>query len=95
MPASLPPGRHGVHGLGRIAQLVEQLTLNQRVQGSSPCAPTTLSKQTRDELRFNPERSRVYIAAANAKDNTMTEREAQRAAARLESETWRFIAVSF
>jgi len=25
----------------------------------------------------------------------MTEREAQRAAARLESETWRFIAVSF
>src|SRR5262245_30286236 len=28
---------------GRIAQLVEQLTLNQRVQGSSPCAPTTLT----------------------------------------------------
>ena len=28
--------------LGRIAQLVEQLTLNQRVQGSSPCAPTSL-----------------------------------------------------
>src|SRR6516164_7515629 len=28
--------------LGRIAQLVEQLTLNQRVQGSSPCAPTRL-----------------------------------------------------
>jgi hypothetical protein len=27
-------------GYGRIAQLVEQLTLNQRVQGSSPCAPT-------------------------------------------------------
>ena len=27
---------------GRIAQLVEQLTLNQRVQGSSPCAPTNL-----------------------------------------------------
>jgi hypothetical protein len=26
--------------LGRIAQLVEQLTLNQRVQGSNPCAPT-------------------------------------------------------
>src|SRR3989442_6519830 len=25
---------------GRIAQLVEQLTLNQRVQGSSPCALT-------------------------------------------------------
>jgi hypothetical protein len=27
---------------GRIAQLVEQLTLNQRVLGSSPSAPTTL-----------------------------------------------------
>ena len=25
---------------GRIAQVPEQLTLNQRVQGSSPCAPT-------------------------------------------------------
>ncbi|MDF2813756.1 MAG: hypothetical protein K0S56_4787 [Microvirga sp.] len=29
---------------GCIAQLVEQLTLNQRVQGSSPCAPTNLFK---------------------------------------------------
>ena len=29
-------------GRGRIAQLVEQLTLNQRVQGSSPCAPTSV-----------------------------------------------------
>ena len=29
---------------GRIAQLVEQLTLNQRVQGSSPCAPTNQNK---------------------------------------------------
>ena len=26
--------------VGRIAQLVEQLTLNQRVAGSSPAAPT-------------------------------------------------------
>src|SRR5262249_54978061 len=31
-----PPQRR----LGRIAQLVEQLTLNQRVPGSSPGAPT-------------------------------------------------------
>src|SRR5437868_15348458 len=29
---------------GRIAQLVEQLTLNQRVPGSSPGAPTKLFK---------------------------------------------------
>ena len=30
---------------GRIAQLVEQLTLNQRVQGSSPCAPTNFPSE--------------------------------------------------
>ena len=30
--------------VGRIAQLVEQLTLNQRVQGLSPCAPTNKIK---------------------------------------------------
>ena len=34
-------------GDGRIAQLVEQLTLNQRVQGSSPCAPTIEIKDLR------------------------------------------------
>src|SRR5262245_12925593 len=34
--AASPAGRHS----GRIAQLVEQLTLNQRVLGSSPSAPT-------------------------------------------------------
>ena len=40
--AALPPGRFG-HGVqGRIAQLVEQLTLNQRVVGSNPTAPTSL-----------------------------------------------------
>ena len=33
-------GPRSGHFDGRIAQLVEQLTLNQRVQGSSPCAPT-------------------------------------------------------
>jgi hypothetical protein len=31
---------HPPHGSGRIAQLVEQLTLNQRVLGSSPSAST-------------------------------------------------------
>ena len=30
-------------GVGRIAQVVEQLTLNQRVVGSSPTAPTNKS----------------------------------------------------
>src|SRR3984893_4223583 len=33
-------------GSGRIAQLVEQMTLNHRVPGSSPCAPTIQSPQT-------------------------------------------------
>ena len=37
---------------GRIAQLVEQLTLNQRVQGSNPCAPTIKSLKYKDN--FNP-----------------------------------------
>ena len=50
IPAALAPGPYcpyvvpsttdGLLFEGRIAQLVEQLTLNQRVQGSSPCAPT-------------------------------------------------------
>jgi hypothetical protein len=33
-------GRAGSGGC--VAQLVEQLTLNQRVQGSNPCTPTNL-----------------------------------------------------
>ena len=33
------------HAAGRIAQLVEQLTLNQRVAGSSPAAPTKEIKE--------------------------------------------------
>src|SRR5579883_1020999 len=37
--------------LGRIAQLVEQLTLNQRVQGSSPCAPTKFPRDINDVRR--------------------------------------------
>ena len=35
---------------GRIAQLVEQLTLNQRVQGSSPCAPTIETPEIVEDL---------------------------------------------
>jgi hypothetical protein len=37
-------GRHTAAWCGRLAQLVEQLTLNQRVVGSSPTAPTNHSK---------------------------------------------------
>ena len=37
--AQMPP-EHPPNGSGRIAQLVEQLTLNQRVLGSSPSAST-------------------------------------------------------
>ena len=44
-PTQIRPGKSLetalVHkGFGRIAQLVEQLTLNQRVVGSNPTAPT-------------------------------------------------------
>jgi hypothetical protein len=39
LKAQLPP-EHPPNGSGRIAQLVEQLTLNQRVLGSSPSAST-------------------------------------------------------
>ena len=39
---------------GRIAQLVEQLTLNQRVQGSSPCAPTNLIDHLNHSSREQP-----------------------------------------
>ena len=37
---------------GHIAELVEQLTLNQRVQGSSPCAPTN---EIKDLANMTPE----------------------------------------
>ena len=40
LDAGALPGDASREDDGRIAQLVEQLTLNQRVQGSSPCAPT-------------------------------------------------------
>jgi hypothetical protein len=38
------PESFGIFATGRIAQLVEQLTLNQRVPGSSPGAPTISSE---------------------------------------------------
>ncbi len=37
-PICADPG--SVHGKGPLAQLVEQLTLNQRVAGSNPARPT-------------------------------------------------------
>lgn len=48
------PDAFPVRHPGRIAQLVEQLTLNQRVQGSSPCAPTNKFK---DLISTSQERS--------------------------------------
>src|SRR5262249_8007126 len=50
-PLSVPP-RSGRLAGGRIAQLVEQLTLNQRVQGSSPCAPTIQYSSANTRLRL-------------------------------------------
>ena len=43
-------GFSGPCGSGRIAQLVEQLTLNQRVPGSSPGAPTKQIKHLQRNL---------------------------------------------
>src|SRR3546814_6388587 len=46
-----PPRRSPKNGNGRIAQLVEQLTLNQRVLGSSPSASTIFSNNLAPILR--------------------------------------------
>jgi hypothetical protein len=52
----------------RIAQSVEQLTLNQRVQGSSPCAPTNKINHLNRKMRFDPAaKSRLD----NIRDNTL------------------------
>ena len=47
-----PETAKSVTACGRIAQLVEQLTLNQRVLGSSPSASTTLPFRFPTSLRF-------------------------------------------
>ena len=58
MPGFTPAG-------GRIAQLVEQLTLNQRVQGSNPCAPTNEINDLCDCNGF-PWRDAVWRGPGNA-----------------------------
>ncbi len=53
---SAAPRRRGQNRFdGRIAQLVEQLTLNQRVHGSSPCAPTIEINRLGVELNIQSE----------------------------------------
>lgn len=43
-----------IHGVGSLAQLVEQLTLNQLVAGSNPARPTNISYCfiSRDFIRY-------------------------------------------
>ncbi len=48
--------------LGRIAQLAEQLTLNQRVLGSSPSAPTIFPKKSLRNQRLHLDSDPVYRA---------------------------------
>jgi hypothetical protein len=45
---------------GCVAQLVEQLTLNQRVTGSIPVAPTTLS----NKIKYLPQAPRAFSASS-------------------------------
>src|ERR1041384_4537338 len=65
-------------GSGRIAQLVEQLTLNQRVQGSSPCAPTTsLSRSPQDGHHgdgnpMGPSCMRIFTASLATETNAFS-----------------------
>ena len=47
---ALDEGFFRAKGSGRIAQLVEQLTLNQRVPGSSPGAPTKLFRHLASQV---------------------------------------------
>lgn len=53
------PHRNG----GRVAQLVEQLTLNQRVTGSIPVAPTTSLSKISSIFQAPPTRHRTRVAA--------------------------------
>src|SRR2546429_152974 len=50
-----PSGDLGGGKFGRIAQLVEQLTLNQRVPGSSPGAPTKILSEGLAGVPAEPE----------------------------------------
>jgi hypothetical protein len=48
--------------LGRLAQLVEQLTLNQQVTGSNPVAPTILKREILpDPLTISQKRVSVFF----------------------------------
>ncbi len=49
----LPRGRPYAFKGGRIAQVVEQLTLNQRVVGSSPTAPTKEINNLKQKLNLS------------------------------------------
>ena len=66
-PAVGPASRgHTSFTDGRIAQVVEQLTLNQRVVGSSPTAPT---KEIPLHLESQPGRGRCKQCKAGAADH--------------------------
>ena len=56
LPGVLDNSLSAFIGVGRIAQLVEQLTLNQRVPGSSPGAPTNKFRTADAEITGRDER---------------------------------------
>jgi hypothetical protein len=56
---------------GRIAQVVEQLTLNQRVVGSSPTAPT---KDFKELDQYSIAQNQTEMVRGNAWGNKKTSR---------------------
>ena len=56
-------------GFGPLAQLVEQLTLNQLVVGSSPTRPTTLISQPHSFLGCRPLRTPLQISSCAGSDS--------------------------
>src|SRR6185312_11626298 len=76
---------------GRIAQLVEQLTLNQRVQGSNPCAPTTsfLTRWIDGEAVRNGPRRCARRARSACAATAFRRRPASYFARRTRDSTWR------
>src|ERR1700722_9366546 len=80
----------GAACVGSCISLAEQLTLNQRVQGSSPCAPTNLSKglgrgrrvRSDNLVSWHSDKSAGFVPSGSGR-SFVRERDNQRRLARL------------